>query len=110
MTKKLIPMLPSLFGVLLFAVMLWMLYEELRWHGWRYILQQVEMISWPQVLLALGLTVLAYAVLPGYDLLGMRYVHHTVSALRVLIVSLLSYVFSNNVGFFGLSGGAVRLR
>ena len=58
----------------------------------------------------MGFTLLSYALLPAYDFLGLRYVGRKVAAGRVLLVSLLSYVFSNNVGFLGLSGGAVRLR
>src|SRR5436309_16027498 len=108
--KRLFRLVSPLAGALLCAVMFWILYQELAAHDLRDILRQTEALPWPRLVLALVLVVLAYAVMPGYDLLGMGYINRRLPARRLLPVSLLSYVFSNNVGFFALSGGAVRLR
>ena len=115
MTKKLSRILVPLFGILLFTVMLWVLYQELApdesgKHGWHDIYPKIKATPWKQLGLALLFTLLSYALLPAYDFLGLRYVGRKVATGRVLLVSLLSYVFSNNVGLLGLSGGAVRVR
>src|SRR5205823_627942 len=109
MTKKVLRILVPLFGVALCATMLWVLYHELAVLDLRDVSGHIMAMPWQQLALVLGLTLLAYAVLPAYDFLGLRYVQRKVAAGRVVLVSLLSYVFSNNIGFFGLSGGAVRL-
>ncbi len=110
MTTKQLRLIVPLFTLAIFAVMLWVLYQQLAELDWPAVGRRLLATPGPQLAVVLGLTALAYAVLPAYDFLGLRYVGRKVAAGRVMLVALLSYVFSNNVGFLGLSGGAVRLR
>jgi phosphatidylglycerol lysyltransferase len=110
MMKRLSRFGGPMFGLGLLAVMLWVLYGQLAMHPWQDICRQVQALPWWRLALALALTLLAYAVMPVYDLLGLRYLGRKVPTGRAVLISLLSYAFSNNVGFLGLSGGAVRLR
>lgn len=62
-----------------------------------------------RVALALGLTVLSYLTLTGYDALGLRYVGRRLPYRRIALASFVGYVFSFNVlSVFG--GTAARFR
>src|SRR5690349_9682901 len=62
------------------------------------------------VWLAMGLTGLSYAVLPGYDFLGLTYVQRPLQYRRLALASFVGYVFSYNLGLSIFGGGAVRYR
>ena len=55
-------------------------------------------------------TLFSYLAMTGYDVLALRYVGHPLSVRRTVLASFMSYAFSNNLGFFMLTGGAVRYR
>ena len=56
------------------------------------------------------ITVLAYAVLPGYDAAALRYVGSRLPLPRVAFGSFIAYAFSQTLGFPLLTGGSVRYR
>lgn len=72
--------------------------------------QSLRAIPTRAVLLALGLTVLNYAVLTLYDVLSLRYARRRLSYGRAATVAIVGYALSNNIGFSVLSGAAVRYR
>ena len=63
-----------------------------------------------QLVLALLLTALNYALLTGYDLLAFRYAGKTLPASHIAGAAFLAYAISHNVGFAALSGASVRYR
>ena len=53
---------------------------------------------------------LAYAVLPGYDLMALSYIGRPLRLRRTVFGSFISYAFSQMLGFPLLTGGSVRYR
>ena len=84
--------------------------EELRTTTYRAVMNSVSAIPTAALLNALFLTVLCYAVLPLYDVLGLRYARASIPLHRSLQASLFAYAFSQTLGFAAITGGAFRLR
>jgi len=110
MWQKLLRSLGPLFGILLFAVALWVLHQELQAYHYRDIVHQTQTLPISRLLLAVGLTVLSYLVLTGYDVLSIRYVGHRLAYSKIALASFIGYAFSHNIGFSLLSGAPVRYR
>jgi uncharacterized membrane protein YbhN (UPF0104 family) len=110
MSRRTGKFLGSLFGVLLFAVAVWVLYHELKEYHYHDVVRQIKALSIPHLLLGLGLTVLSYFIMTGYDLLALRYIGYHLSYPKVAFTSFISYAFSNNLGFSMLAGSSVRYR
>ncbi|MBI3990080.1 MAG: UPF0104 family protein [candidate division NC10 bacterium] len=110
MKKKLLHSLGSLFGLLLFAVALWVLHHELREYHYHDVVRHVGELPAHRLFLALALTLLSYLILTGYDTLAFRYIHHPLAYAKIALSSFLAYAFSHNPGLFVLSGAPVRYR
>ncbi len=108
--KKISGMTGLFFALVLLCVALWALLHELRHYHYRDIVQAVHAIPGPHILLALGLTVLDYLILTGYDTLAFRYIGQKNSYREIAPASFLAYSVSNNLGFSLFSGTAVRYR
>ena len=108
--RKLTRHLGPLLGVFIFGIALWVLHRELTHLHWHDIAAEVKALAGPRVLWALGLTVLAYLVLTGYDLLGMRYLQQDIPPHKTMLASFISYVFTFNVGLSVIGASTVRFR
>jgi phosphatidylglycerol lysyltransferase len=109
MLMKRLERLMPLFGACAFVAALWILHRELAHLHVQHIVRELERMPARALLLAGALTVLGYATLGCYDLLGMRYLGRVMPMARVAFASCLSYAFSNTLG--PLAGAAaVRLR
>ena len=80
---------------------------HLRYHD---IARAVADVPRQSILLALLATIAAYAVLPGYDLLAMRYADHRLPVRRVAYGSIITYGISHTLGLPAFTGGAIRIR
>ncbi len=100
---------PSL-SVILFAAALWLLHSELRNYHLRDILNAFESIPAGRLAAAVGLTVLSYAVMAGYDVLALHYIRQPLPFSKVSLASFISYAFSNNIGMSMIAGASVRYR
>ncbi|MDH4042998.1 MAG: hypothetical protein OEY20_01625 [Gemmatimonadota bacterium] len=78
--------LAPLISIALLAGALWILHRELAAHPPREIAGAIRALPWSAILLALGLTVAAYAFLPVYDAIGLRYAGRTLGAGRTWLV------------------------
>lgn len=67
-------------------------------------------IGLTQLGLAATLTIATYALLPGYDLLALRYVRRALGARRVMLASCIAYGISHTLGFPAVTGNVVRAR
>lgn len=101
--------LPALIFVFIGAV-IWVLRGELRHLHSGQISSALADLTWVQLVQAGLLTVLTYALLPGYDLLALRYVRQQIGAGRAVFASAVAYAISHTLGFPALTGGAVRAR
>jgi phosphatidylglycerol lysyltransferase len=97
-------------GLILFVAALWVLHAELRHHSYRQVVEQFRSLPADRVALALLLTLVSYALLTGYDTLGLSYARHRLAYRRTALASFVGYAFSNTVGYSLISGGSVRLR
>ncbi len=102
--------LPSLLGLLLFGASIWAIAQELRGYQLEEILASFAAIPRRNLSLALGLTLLNYITLTGYDALAIQYIRRPLPYIKTAIVSVVSYAISNGVGFALLSGSAIRYR
>ncbi|MDB4871785.1 MAG: hypothetical protein JWL97_2789 [Gemmatimonadales bacterium] len=92
------------------AVALYLLDRDLRLYHYRDVMRQVWVLPHSHLAMALLLTVVAYAVLPGYDAIALSYVDHPLPIRRIAFGSFIAYALSHSLGFPLLSGGPVRYR
>jgi uncharacterized membrane protein YbhN (UPF0104 family) len=98
MKKKFFHIIGPLFGLLLFAVALWVLHHELRAYHLADIHRHVHEIPAHRFFLALALTVMSYLVMTGYDTLALRYIQHPLAYSKTALASFIGYAFRNNIG------------
>ncbi len=101
--------LRPLLSIVFFAIAMWLLHDEFKSYKAADVAASFRSIPITAVLAALFLTACNYAVMIGYDWLGVKLVKHPLSFKQVTIASLLYYSFSNSLGVvFG--GTPVRVR
>src|SRR6266404_2408755 len=96
--------------VIAVGVALLLLERELKSYHYRDLMRQVWTLPHSHLALALLLTTVAYAVLPGYDAIALSYVDHPLPVRRIAFGSFIAYALSHSLGFPLLSGGPVRYR
>lgn len=87
-----------------------LLHRELKTYHYRDLMRQVWTLPHSHLALALLLTAIAYAVLPGYDAIALAYVDHPLPLRRIAFGSFIAYALSHSLGFPLLTGGPVRYR
>ena len=97
-------------GFILFSLSVWTISKELRQYQPRQILESLTAIPAQSLLIAVGLTMLNYLMLTGYDTLAVRLVRHSLTYRQTALVAVISYAISNSVGFALLSSSAIRYR
>jgi phosphatidylglycerol lysyltransferase len=110
MKPKLLHSLGPLFGLLLFAVALWVLHHELKAYQLKDILHHLHELPAHRLFLALLLTVLSYLTMTGYDALALRYIQRPLAYGKTALASFIGYAFSNNIGLSMIAGASVRYR
>ncbi len=98
-----------LFVCCMLLAALWLLHRELSEYHLRDFLRSLSEISSTKVWLAVGLTLLNYVILVGYDVLAIRYIRQIMSFPRIALASFLGYAVGNNFGTL-LGGSTIRLR
>jgi len=97
-------------SVILFTAAIWLLHGELKTYHLGDILKAVESIPAARMGVAIGLIILSYAIMTGYDALALRYIRHQLAYSRIGLASFIGYAFSNNIGLSMIAGGSVRYR
>ena len=92
------------------GIALYLLQSDLKLYHYRDLMRQVWVLPHSHLALALLLTAVAYAVLPGYDAIALSYVDHPLPIRRIAFGSFIAYALSHSLGFPLLSGGPVRYR
>ena len=90
-----------------FAVVVWLLHNELRGVDPHEILAALRELSMPRLAAALALTASAYAVVACYDRLSTRYAGARLPGVVGFSIPFVSYAFNFNVGAMV---GALALR
>jgi phosphatidylglycerol lysyltransferase len=99
-----------LFGAILFIIALFVLRDQLHHYHYHQIIKEIEDIPISKLLIALGFVILNYGILSLYEIAGFKYIKNTLSPIKIAFTSFIAFAFSNNVGFYSISGGAVRFR
>ena len=108
-TKKYLPILGKLLVLFICALACWLLYDKLKRYSMEEIIDSILHIRHRQLVLAVGLVVLNYAILVGYDWLAVRAIHRRLPFPRVCLVSFAGSAVSYNLGAL-LGGTTVRYR
>jgi phosphatidylglycerol lysyltransferase len=96
--------------LVLLLVSLFVLHNELRQYRYHDLSRAILAIPRMDLLLSLGFTVLAYALLPGYDATALAYVGRPLPLHRVAFSSFISYGLSQTLGFPIVTATSVRYR
>lgn len=99
----------SLLGLTLFAVCVWFLQHELRHLDLHKVGRQLRHMPLWRILAAIGLTVIGYVVIVGYDVLALRYIRERVPWSKLAPASFISCAFSNAIALPLLGVGGMRL-
>src|SRR5690348_7202368 len=81
------------------GVAFYFLHVELKNYHYRDVTHALFSLRSSSVIAALALTLLAYAILPFYDLIALRYVGSPLPMHRVAFSSIISYGLSQTLGF-----------
>lgn len=102
--------LGPLIGIVLLAAALWVVHHEIKTYHLGDILATLHVIPSARLWQALGLTILSYFIMTGYDFLALRYVGRPLSYAKTALASFIGYAFSNNIGLSMIAGASVRFR
>jgi phosphatidylglycerol lysyltransferase len=108
--RKITHTIGPLLGLLLFAIALFVLHKELKNYSYHDMIRSLEEIPAIRLYVALGLTILNYLVMTGYDYLALRYIRYSLSYGKIAFASFIGYAFNMNMGLSMLAGGSVRYR
>lgn len=108
-TKKYLPILGKLLVLFICALACWLLYDKLKRYSMEEIIDSILHIQHRQLILAVVLVVINYAILVGYDWLAVRAIHRRLPFPRVCLVSFAGSAVSYNLGAL-LGGTTVRYR
>jgi len=84
--------------------------KELETFRYRELARAVRALPMSSLLVAVAVTLLAYAVLPAYDALALRYVGRPLGWRRTTFTSLIAYGFSQTIGLAALASASIRYR
>lgn len=110
MGKRIIQFAGPVFGVLLFIIAIAVLHHELKAYHYHEIINECNRIPRSAFILAFAFAVLNFLVLGAYEILGFKYIKNSLAWPKILLTSFVAFSFSNNVGFYSISGSAVRFR
>ncbi|QQE11005.1 UPF0104 family protein [Planctomycetota bacterium] len=108
--KKIAHFIGPTFGLIVLVVVIYILQKQIKHLTIAAIFEHITSIPTHVLLLALLLDLCAYLVLCGYDLLGMKYIRFKLPWYKTAFASILSYIFSNNIGMSLVGASAMRLR
>jgi uncharacterized membrane protein YbhN (UPF0104 family) len=93
----------------IFVAAIWLLYRELSDFQYEEFQKGLKDIDARDIAWAIGLTILNYVILFGYDYLAIRYLRHPLPAWKLMLASFVGNVASLNFGSL-LGGTSVRYR
>jgi phosphatidylglycerol lysyltransferase len=110
MQSKILKYIGPVIGIAIFIIALIALRNEL--HSFHYHQITAEISNVPAVAIGMAFlfTILNYLVLSFYEIEGFQYIKHPIKWRKIGMASFIAFAFSNNVGFYSISGSAVRFR
>ena len=107
--KKYLPILGKLLVLAICLLACWLLYDKLKRYSMEDIIDSILHIRHRQLLMAVVLVILNYAILVGYDWLAVKAIHRRLPFRRICLVSFAGSAISYNLGAL-LGGTTVRYR
>lgn len=107
--KKYLPYLGKIVVLLICLLACWLLYNKLKQYSMQEIIDSILHIQHRQLILAVVLVILNYAILVGYDWLAVRAIHRRLPFSKISLVSFTGCAVSYNLGAL-LGGTTVRYR
>lgn len=95
--------------LLIFAGAMWLLYHQLKDLSLQKLIDDLRLMRWSQIGIAIVLTALNYVILFGYDWLAIRYIGHSLPVGKLAVASFIGHAFSFNLGSL-LGGSSMRYR
>ena len=92
------------------GIALWFLHHELSSLEPGVILGSMRSIPLSALAVAVAFAACSYAVLTGFDALGLRYIGHRLDYRHTAQTAFMAFAVGNNVGVAALSGGSIRYR
>jgi phosphatidylglycerol lysyltransferase len=108
--RRLAPILGSIAALAIFAGALYLLHHKVAAYQIEDVRRALRLLSWGQVLAALGVAAGSYALFAVYDLLALRHIGKRLPYGRVALASFTSYAFVHSFGFGSLLHAAIRYR
>lgn len=108
--KRLKKIAGPLAGMIILTIALVFLYRELKSYHISEISSRLRQFPPGKIMAGIALTILSYLIMTFYDRLALVYIKHRLPQNKVTFVSLVAYIFSNNIGLSVISSGAVRFR
>lgn len=106
--KKFLSWASTLFGFAMFFVALWVIRKELHGHTVTEVFSAAGMVPLYQLLMALGITVVCYLLLTGYDILAVHALPDRPRWRSIILNSFICHAMSINVGFSSVTGSSIR--
>lgn len=100
--------IPIVFVIILFSISIVAIVSELKKDNIESVWLYLQNIPRWHKLTALGMTILGYGLMTGYDILGFRHIRQQLSPLKIAFTAFISYAVGNTVGFTAFSGTAIR--
>jgi len=97
-------------NVVLFALAIVVLRKILTEYKFSDIVASLHGIAWPYIWASLGLTILGYGALVGYDFLSLRIAGHPIPLGRMWSASFISHAVQNSAPMAIVAGGGLRYR
>ncbi|MBE9118100.1 UPF0104 family protein [Lusitaniella coriacea LEGE 07157] len=108
--KRISQIIPVLVGLILLNLSVRTISQEVRNYPPGEILKSFTTIPALSIVLAVGLTLLNYVALTGYDTLAVRLLRRPLAYRQTALAGGISYAISNSVGFTFFSGSVLRYR
>lgn len=109
-SKKIMRLISSLLGIVVFVGALFILRHELHKYNAHEIWVSLKNIPFDHLLLGLFFTCTCYLALTFYDLLGFRNIGNNLHYGRIALAAFVGYSFSHNIGLTFMTSGPVKYR
>ncbi|YAI81252.1 MAG: lysylphosphatidylglycerol synthase domain-containing protein [cyanobacterium endosymbiont of Rhopalodia sterrenbergii] len=103
-------LLTSCSSLVLFVLSLWTIQKNLHYYNTQNIWNTLSAVPLSNIMRAIILMSLNYAIMTGYDCLAVKYVRHTLSYSKKALVSVICSGISNSVGCALVSSYMIRYR
>lgn len=108
--KNFFRLLPPCFSLGLFGLSLWTIHENFHDYNVQNFWNSLLTVPLSNILGAITLMSLNYAIMTGYDYLAVNYVRHSLPYSKMALVGIICSGISNSVGFALLSSCMIRYR